>query len=234
MTGLERRVLTVVGEAEKLPRVAVHSRLGAVHPAQCTADEYGGRRAATLRRERGETRSVAGRPALGVPAPETEPELAGQEPHVRTRTDPPVGCDHESPRTRAAVILLEPRLAAGVELDPGLGVVVVSVGEPEAGVIRRVRRQEAEHPTRQETLRQLRWSRPAPSVARRRCHARGRPNLPPVAPSVPGDTRGRIRGRSARRTGACPGGRGGTADRRPSPCVHPADRASPRRGRRRR
>ena len=50
MAGLERGVLTVVSEAEKLSRVAVHPRLGAVHPAQRAADEYGGRRAAAFRR----------------------------------------------------------------------------------------------------------------------------------------------------------------------------------------
>ena len=82
MAGLERRVLTVVGEAEQLARVGVHRRR-CVHPAQGAADEHRGRRAAALRRERGETRAIARRTALGVPATEAEPELAGLEPRLR-------------------------------------------------------------------------------------------------------------------------------------------------------
>ena len=37
-------------------------------------------------------------------------------------------------------------MAAGVELEPGLGVVIVAVGEREGGIAGRVRRQEAERP----------------------------------------------------------------------------------------
>lgn len=51
MAGLERGVLTVVGEAEELPRVEIQARLGAVHPAQRARHEHRGRRAATLRGE---------------------------------------------------------------------------------------------------------------------------------------------------------------------------------------
>ena len=82
VAGLECRVLAVVGEPEQLSRVTVHRRR-CVHPAQCAADEHGGRRAAALRRERGEARAVARRPTLGVPATKTEPELAGLEPRRR-------------------------------------------------------------------------------------------------------------------------------------------------------
>ena len=82
MAGLERRVLTVVGEAEQLSRIGVHRRL-CVHPAQRAPHEHGRRRTAALRRERGEARAIARRPALSVPAAEAEPELAGLEPRFR-------------------------------------------------------------------------------------------------------------------------------------------------------
>ena len=145
VAGLERRVLTVVGEAEDLSRVAVHRR-GCVHPAQCAPDQHGGRRAAALRRERRKPRAVARCAALGVPAAEAEPELAGQEPRSRVRTDAPVGRDHEAAGTRVAVVLLEPRTASSIELEPGLGVVILPVGERERGIVGRMRRQEAERP----------------------------------------------------------------------------------------
>ena len=146
MAGLERGVLAVVGEAEELSRVAVQPRPGAVHPAQYAADEYGGRRAAALRRERGEAGAVACRPALRVAATEAEAEPAGQEPQRRPRSDAPVGRDLEAPGARVAVVGLDPRVAGGGQLDPGLRIVLVAVGEPEAGIVGRVRRQEAELP----------------------------------------------------------------------------------------
>ena len=146
MAGLERGVLAVVGEAEELARVAVQSRPGAVHPAQNAADEYGGRRAAALRRERGEAGAVARRPALRVAATEAEAEPAGQEPQRRPRTDAPVGRDLEASGARVAVVGLDPRVAGGGQLDPGLRIVLVAVGEPEVGIVGRVRRQETELP----------------------------------------------------------------------------------------
>ncbi|MBV8094572.1 MAG: single-stranded DNA-binding protein, partial [Acetobacteraceae bacterium] len=51
--GLQRGVLTVVGEAEDLARDRREAGLRAVHPAQRAADEHGGGRAAALSRERG-------------------------------------------------------------------------------------------------------------------------------------------------------------------------------------
>ena len=146
VAGLERGVLAVVGEAEELSRVAVQPRPGAVHPAQDAADEYGGRRAAALRRERGEARAVARRPALGVAAAEAEAEPAGQEPHRRPRSGAPVGRDLEAPGAGVAVVGLEARVAGGGQLDPGLRIVLVAVGERETGIVGRVRRQEAELP----------------------------------------------------------------------------------------
>ena len=146
VAGLERGVLAVVGEAEELSRVAVQSRPAAVHPAQNAADEYGGRRAAALRRERGEAGAVACRAALRVAAAEAEAEPAGQEPHRRPRTGAPVGRDLEAPGARIAVVGLDPRVAGGGQLDPGLRIVLVAVGEPEVGIVGRVRRQEAELP----------------------------------------------------------------------------------------
>ena len=111
VAGLQRRVLAVVGEAEQLPRVQVHLRVVAVHPAQRTGHEHGGCRAAALCRQRGEPGAIPRRAALGVPAAETEAELARQEPHVRSRTDPSVGGNFEAPRPRFAVVPLEPRAA---------------------------------------------------------------------------------------------------------------------------
>ena len=147
VAGLERGVLAVVGEAEELSRVAVQPRPGgAVHPAQYAADEYGGRRAAALRRERGEAGAVARRPALRVAATEAEAEPAGQEPQRRPRTDAPVGRDHEAPGARVAVVGLDPRVAGGGQLDPGLRIVLVAAGEAEVGIVGRARRQEAELP----------------------------------------------------------------------------------------
>ena len=146
VAGLERGVLAVVGEAEELSRVAVQPRPGAVHPAQYAADEHGGRRAAALRRERGEAGAVARRPALRVAAAQAEAEPAGQEPHRRPRSDAAVGRDLEAPGARVAVVGLEPRAAGGGQLDPGLRIVVVAVGERETGIVGRVRRQEAELP----------------------------------------------------------------------------------------
>ena len=43
MAGLERGVLTIVGETEKLPRVLAQPGFGAMHPAQNAADEHSGR-----------------------------------------------------------------------------------------------------------------------------------------------------------------------------------------------
>ena len=113
ITRLKRGVLTVVGEAENLSRVAVQPRLGAVHPAQRASDEYGGRRATALRRERGETRAITRRTALSAPAAEAEAELPGQEPHFRPGTDLPVGCDLGALSTRVAIVRLQPRVTAG-------------------------------------------------------------------------------------------------------------------------
>ena len=79
-----------------------------------------------------------------MPAAETDSELAGQEPHRRSRTDLTVGRDQEAPRTCFAVVPLEPRAAAGVELEPGLRVVLVAVVESEVGIVGRVRCQETE------------------------------------------------------------------------------------------
>ena len=144
MARLERGVLTVVGEAQELPRVGAQTRLGTVHPAQPADDEYRGRRAAALGRERGETRAIAGRTALSVPAAETESELAGREPHHRPGTDSPVGRHRQAPSTRVAVVRLQPQVAAGVELDPRLRVVLVAVVEGEVAIVDRMRCQEAE------------------------------------------------------------------------------------------
>ena len=144
MACLQRGVLTVVGEAEELPRVGAQARLGAVHPAQRAGNQYRGRRAATFGRERGETRAIAGRAALSVPAAETESELARQEPRRRPGTDSPVGRDDETASTLLSVVRLQPQVAAGVELDPRLRVVLVAIVEGEFGIVDRMRCQEAE------------------------------------------------------------------------------------------
>ena len=120
MARLERGVLTVVGEAEELPRVVAQARLGTVHPAQRAGHQYRRRRAAALGGERGETCAIAGRTAMSFPAAETESELAAQEPRRRPGTDSPVGRHREASSTRVAIVRLQPQVAAGVELDPRL------------------------------------------------------------------------------------------------------------------
>ena len=218
MTSLQCGVLPVVGEAEKLARVGFQARLAAVHPAQCAGHQHGGCRAAALGRQRGEARAIARRSALGVPAAETDSELARQEPHRRSRADLTVGRDQEAPCACFAVVPLEPRAAAGVELEPSLRVVPVAVAESEVGIVGRMRCQETEESRPRTALRaRLRRPRPAWPVAHRRYHARGRTPSPPGARAVPDDIRAHIRDRSVRRKGACPRNREGIAGPPPSP-----------------
>ena len=153
MTGLERGVLAIVGEAEKLPRVLTQPGVGTVHPAQNTADEHGGSGGAALGRERGEARAVARASAPRVAAAKAEAELARQEPDVRSRTDAPVGGDQETPGPGIAVVRFESRAAVGGKFDPSLGIVVVVVGEREGGIFGRMRGEEPELPLRMRLVR---------------------------------------------------------------------------------
>src|SRR5690606_33546552 len=80
VSGLEGRVLPVVGEAEELASVRREPRLLPVHPPQGAGDQDRRRGASTFGRERGETGSVTGRGAMRRSAAEAEAEATGDEP----------------------------------------------------------------------------------------------------------------------------------------------------------
>ena len=120
------------------------ARVVAVHPAQGAGDQHRRRRAAAFAPRA--TRAGCGR-AAAVCASRRSGDRSGT---CRGGTTPcvpeptlPFGATRSFRARAPAVVRLETRVAGGVEVEPGLGVVLVASVERELGV-GRVQREEAE------------------------------------------------------------------------------------------
>ena len=124
------RSLRVYGSSPESPPCIQRSAL---------ADQHRRGRASAFGRERGQAVAVPGRAALRArrSAGRSGTCRAGTRPCVPEPTLPVGSTRSPTARARFAVVRLEPRVAGGVELEPGLRVVLVAVGE---GEVRRPRR----------------------------------------------------------------------------------------------